>query len=108
VITSEEQNMSTMANRGDRATSDLITEGEALSETLMVAERLLTIQDVCDRLNVSRTTVWRLMHEHGLRVIRVGGIRRIREHDLVVWLERHCTSSNGGSQASERKGNESP
>jgi excisionase family DNA binding protein len=100
--------MSTMANREDRATSDPATEGEALSETLMVAERLLTIQDVCDRLNVSRTTVWRLMHEHGLRVIRVGGIRRVREHDLLVWLERHCTSSNGGSQASERKGNESP
>lgn len=100
--------MSTMANREDRTTSDPATEGEALSETLMVAERLLTIQDVCDRLNVSRTTVWRLMHEHGLRVIRVGGIRRVREHDLVVWLERHCASGNGGSQTSERKGNESP
>ena len=100
--------MSTMASRENRATSDPATEGEALSGALMVAERLLTIQDVCDRLNVSRTTVWRLMHEHGLRVIRVGGIRRVREHDLLVWLERHCTSGNGGSQTSEQKGNDTP
>jgi excisionase family DNA binding protein len=72
------------------------------------AERFLTIKDVCKQLGVSRTTVWRLMHEHGLRVIHVGGLRRIREHDLVIWLERHSTSSNGGSQTNERKGSGSP
>ncbi len=65
-----------------------------LTESRSVDERFLTIQDVCNRLNVSRTTVWRLMQEHGLRVVRVGGIRRIRQHDLEVWLERHCTGGN--------------
>ena len=71
------------------------TEGEELPESQVAAERFLTIQQVCDQLNVSRTTVWRLMHEHGLRVVRIGGIRRIRQSDLEDWLERHCTSDNG-------------
>ena len=73
-------------------THELSTVGEALVEALPPPERLFTIQDVCRRLNVSRTTVWRLMNEHGLRVIRIGGIRRIRQHDLEAWLDRHCTS----------------
>ena len=73
-----------------------------LPETQMPTERFLTIQDVCNCLNVSRTTVWRLMHEHGLRVIHIGGIRRIRQHDLEEWLERHCTSANGSNQRVRR------
>ena len=80
------------------ASNDAPTEAEALPEGQMITERFLTIQEVCNRLNVSRTTVWRLMHDHGLRVIRLGGIRRIREHDLEVWLERHCTSGNGSQR----------
>ncbi len=80
------------------AHDDAWTEGGALPEVTMVTERFLTIQEVCDRLNVSRTTVWRLRHDHGLRVMQVGGISRIREHDLLVWLERHSTNATGGSQ----------
>lgn len=68
--------------------------GDELPAAQMVTDRLLTIADVCRLLRVSRTTVWRLMHEHGLRAIRVGGLRRIRQHDLEAWLERHCTSSS--------------
>jgi excisionase family DNA binding protein len=79
------------------------TRAETVAEMQMVSERFLTIQDVCNRLNVSRTTIWRLMHEHGLRAIRVGGIRRIREHDLLVWLEQHSTSGNDGSQTRRQR-----
>jgi excisionase family DNA binding protein len=100
--------MRTMANGKSRTNSDPATEGEEPPGTQTVAERFLTIKDVCTRLNVSRTTVWRFMNEHGLRAIRVGGIRRIREHDLVVWLEQHCTNGNGDSQTSEQKGSGSP
>jgi excisionase family DNA binding protein len=90
------------------ATQQMTSTNDCETETPAPTEKILTIKDVCKRLNVSRTTVWRLTHEHGLRVIRVGGLRRIREHDLVIWLERHCTSGNGGSQTSERKGSGSP
>ena len=54
--------------------------------------RFFTISEVCDLLRVSRTTVWRIMNQQGLRVIRVGGMKRIREHDLEMWIERHSTT----------------
>ena len=67
-------------------------------ETPPPSESFLTIKDVCNRLNVSRTSVWRMLHEHGLRAVRVAGITRIREQDLETWLERHSTSGNAGKQ----------
>ena len=54
--------------------------------------KFLTIQQVCDRLNLSRTTVWRIMNQHGLRFVRIGGARRIREQDLESWLEQNTVS----------------
>lgn len=87
-----------MTSRDDRTKNNESIEGNAPPETQIAAERFLTIQDVCNRLKVSRTTVWRLMNEHGLRVVRIGGIRRIRERDLVDWLERH---SSGNDQTRE-------
>jgi excisionase family DNA binding protein len=58
------------------------------------SDKFLTIQKVGERLNLSRTTVWRLMNQHGLRFIRIGGARRIREQDLEIWLERHSVTLN--------------
>jgi excisionase family DNA binding protein len=60
------------------------------------SDKFLTIQEVGERLNVCRTTIWRLMNQHGLRFVRIGGTRRIREQDLETWLERHSVSRNGG------------
>ena len=79
-------------------TQQMTSTNDREMETQPATERFLTIKDVCKRLNVSRTSVWRILHEHGLRAVRVGGITRIREHDLEAWLERHCTSGNGGNQ----------
>jgi excisionase family DNA binding protein len=56
--------------------------------------KFLTIQEVGERLNLCRTTIWRLMNQHGLRFVRIGGTRRIREQDLEMWLERHSVSLN--------------
>jgi len=56
--------------------------------------KFLTIQEVGERLNLCRTTIWRLMNQHGLRFVRIGGTRRIREQDLEMWLERHSVSFN--------------
>jgi excisionase family DNA binding protein len=60
------------------------------------SDRFLTIQEVGERLNLCRTTIWRLMNQHGLRFVRIGSTRRIREQDLEMWLERHSVSLNGG------------
>ena len=56
--------------------------------------KFLTIQEVGERLNLCRTTIWRLMNQHGLRFVRIGGTRRIRAQDLEMWLERHSVSLN--------------
>jgi excisionase family DNA binding protein len=66
------------------------------------ADRFLTIQEVGERLNLCRTTIWRLMNQHGLRFVRIGGTRRIRERDLETWLERHSVSLNGGENGNTK------
>ena len=64
--------------------------GQAQSAAILpTAERYLTLRDVAQRLRCSRSTVWRLIKEHGLRVLRCGGITRVRERDLAAWEEKH-------------------
>ena len=58
------------------------------------ADKFLTIREVGERLNLCRTTIWRLMNQHGLRFVRIGGTRRIREQDLEAWIERHSVNLN--------------
>jgi len=70
--------------------SELVTSSAArLPATVATSQKFLTIQEVCVRLNLSRTTVWRILNQHGLRFVRIGGARRIREQDLEMWLEQH-------------------
>ena len=52
-------------------------------------ERFLKLKEVQDRLGVSRSTVWRWHTERGLRVVVVGAVTRIRESDLMDFLNRH-------------------
>ena len=52
-------------------------------------DRFLKLKDVQDLLGVSRSTVWRWQAEHGLKVVRVGDVVRIRESDLRAFLSRH-------------------
>jgi excisionase family DNA binding protein len=60
----------------------------------MASETLLTLGQVADRLQVSRTTIWRLTHEQGLRTVRCAGVVRVRASDLANWIEKHCTDGN--------------
>jgi excisionase family DNA binding protein len=56
------------------------------------SDRFLKLKDVQDLLGVSRTTLWRWQAEHGLKVVRVGDIVRVRESDLLLFLKRHETT----------------
>jgi excisionase family DNA binding protein len=56
------------------------------------SDRFLKLKEVQDLLGVSRTTVWRWVAEHGLKVVRVGGVVRICESDLQEFLKRHKTA----------------
>lgn len=59
-------------------------------------DRFLKLQEVQALLGVSRTTLWRWQAEHGLKVVRVGDVVRVRESDLQVFLKRHETASVPG------------
>lgn len=75
------------------STPDLGTHSSArLPAVDSRSQKFLTILEVCERLNLSRTTVWRIMNQHGLRFVRIGGARRIRERDLETWLEQHTVN----------------
>ena len=51
--------------------------------------RFLTLADVRERFGVSRSTVWRWQAERGLKIVKIGGVVRVRESDLREFLERH-------------------
>lgn len=51
----------------------------------------LTVQDIAERLNISKTCVYSLIAGQGLPHVRVGvgrGTIRVREEDLTTWLEQ--------------------
>lgn len=54
-----------------------------------ISEKFLRLKDVQNRFGVSRATVWRWHAERGLPVVCVGGVTRVRESDLQVFVERH-------------------
>ena len=55
-------------------------------------ERFLKLSELQEMMGVSRSTVWRWQAEHGLRVVRIGGVVRVCEGDLNAFLKRHETS----------------
>ena len=55
----------------------------------IASDRFLTLRQVQDLLAVSRTTVWRWTAEHGLKVVKIGDLVRIRESDLGLFLQQH-------------------
>ena len=57
---------------------------------------LLNISDVAKRLKVSETTIRRLIASGKLRSFRVGDLIRIREQDLIEYVEQQL---HGGKTA---------
>ena len=55
-------------------------------------ERFLKLSEVQAMLAVSRSTLWRWTAEHGLKVVRIGSVARIKESDLKEFLSRHETT----------------
>lgn len=65
-------------------------------------ERLLTPKQLCERLQLSRSSVFKLTSGgSSLRHVRIGRSVRVRESDLTAWLEKNATASGseeGGPQ----------
>ena len=50
-------------------------------------EQLLTLAEVQAILRVSKSKMYRLIHQEGLPAVRLGSTYRIRQSDLDVFLE---------------------
>jgi excisionase family DNA binding protein len=59
-----------------------------IPEFLIASERLLTVGQVAERLQVSPRTVWRLIHDGRLPAVRIGRAVRLRP-DAVAGLIKH-------------------
>ena len=60
-------------------------------------DRLLTVEDVKDRLSVSRATVYNLLHAGALPSVTIGRSRRVRQSDVARFIAREgvdATSAN--------------
>lgn len=53
----------------------------------MSNDQLLTLQQVADRLQVSMSTVRRLLDAGKLRSVRIGRNLRVRPEDLAAYIE---------------------
>ena len=56
------------------------TEGEAV-------DRLLTVQEICELLQVKKTYVYWLTHQKKIPHIKIQGILRFRRSAIDRWLE---------------------
>ena len=68
-----------------RAKSDCRT---AVLVGLSVVTRLLTVDEVADRLGVTKDWVWSQAREGRIPHVQLGRYRRFREEALERWLER--------------------
>ena len=55
--------------------------------TMLLMEDLLTVEEVAQRLRVSKDTVWRWIRNKELTGVRVAGSWRIYQSDLKKFIE---------------------
>lgn len=60
-------------------------------------DRMLTIADVADRLNVHHSLVRRLINNGALTAIKIGGTYRVRPADLAAWEDTAATTARAAS-----------
>jgi predicted DNA-binding transcriptional regulator AlpA len=70
-----------------------------------VSARVLTIADVCDRLQISRRSYDRMVR-HGQFIPRIAGVPGIRYSEVIfdAWVNRRCDTD----RATRRRGPKKP
>lgn len=59
----------------------------------VVVEKLLTIKDVADLLQLSTVKVYRMINYSGLPSLKIDGSRRFRPSEVQAWIEQHTEVS---------------
>ena len=59
-------------------------------------ERLFTLAQIQAAGGFSRSTLYRLRHGGGLRVVTIDGLVRVREYDWLAFLDKHATAATEG------------
>jgi excisionase family DNA binding protein len=52
---------------------------------------LLTVTEVCQRLRISRTTLYAHLKTGDLRTVKLGARRLFREKDIDAFIKKHLT-----------------
>lgn len=55
----------------------------------VVVQHLLTVDDACTILRLSRVKIYDLIKRDGLPTIKINGARRIHPGKLQAWIEQH-------------------
>lgn len=55
---------------------------------------LLTVEDVGEALGINPFSVYRLVREQRIPVVRIGKLVRFDEADLSAWIDEKKTGSN--------------
>jgi excisionase family DNA binding protein len=50
---------------------------------------LLRVEDVAKLLGIARSTVYALIADGELPVVRIGRVTRVSRHALIGWIEEH-------------------
>ena len=58
---------------------------------MMTQDRYMTFKEVCDMLQICRTTLWHWTHDRGLKTVKIGNMARIKESELQKFLAKHET-----------------
>jgi len=70
----------------------------------MADDRLMTMKEACEFLQVSHTTVYRWINDGRLRAYKAGRATRFRKEDLLLALEEWTPDDNVPYQKGERRG----
>jgi len=62
-------------------------KGNAAVDTVHGADgRLLRVEDIAERLNISRSMAWKLVSTGEIRSVRIGRAVRVRPADVTLYL----------------------
>lgn len=65
----------------------------------MAEERLLTVQDVAEYLQLKSFTIYRWIKDGKIPAIKIGGVWRFRPQDIREWIGSHTQGEDGSEPA---------